>query len=57
VDIIGVGGVSSGAEALAFLQSGVTALQVATAVVKEGVSAFTRLKRELLDCLAPRAAL
>jgi dihydroorotate dehydrogenase len=57
VDIIGVGGVSSGADALAFLQSGVKALQVATAVVKEGVSAFTRLKRELLDYAEPRATL
>jgi dihydroorotate dehydrogenase (fumarate) len=57
VDIIGVGGVSSGADALAFLQSGAKALQVATAVVKEGVTAFARLKRELLDCAEPRAAL
>lgn len=51
VDIIGVGGVSCGAEALAFLQSGVKALQVATAVVKEGAPVFTRLKQELARCL------
>lgn len=57
VDIIGVGGVSSGADALAFLQSGIKVLQVATAVVKEGAGAFTRLKRELLDGAEPRAAL
>jgi dihydroorotate dehydrogenase (fumarate) len=47
VDIIGVGGVASGADAVGLLRSGLTALQVATAVVKEGVGAFTRLKREM----------
>jgi dihydroorotate dehydrogenase (fumarate) len=57
VDIIGVGGVSSGADALVFLHSGIKALQVATAVVKEGVNAFTRLKRELLESVEPWAAL
>lgn len=57
VDIIGVGGVSSGSDALAFLQSGVKAVQVATAVVREGAGAFTRLKRELVECAEPRAAL
>ena len=51
VDIIGVGGVASGADAVAFLQSGIKALQVATAVMHEGPTAFTRLKRELADCL------
>src|SRR5215470_5461282 len=56
VDIIGVGGVSSGADAFALLQSGVKALQVASAVVKEGVSAFTRLKQELASCMESRAA-
>lgn len=49
IDIIGVGGVASGADAATFLNSGIKALQVATAVVKEGVGAFARLKRELLD--------
>src|SRR5258705_13282467 len=47
LDIIGVGGVSSGAEAFSLLQIGIKPLQVDSAVVKEGVSAFTRLKREL----------
>ncbi len=56
LDIIGVGGVSSGADAFALLQSGIKALQVASAVVKEGVSAFTRLKQELASCMEPRAA-
>ncbi len=56
LDIIGVGGVSTGADAAALLQSGVKALQVASAVVKEGVSAFSRLKRELANCMEPRVA-
>jgi len=51
LDVIGVGGVSTGAEALTVLQSGVKAIQIASAVVREGVSAFTRLKRELADNL------
>jgi dihydroorotate dehydrogenase (fumarate) len=51
LDVLGVGGVSRGIEALTVLRSGVKAIQVATAVVKEGVGAFSRLKRELADCL------
>jgi len=54
LDVIGVGSVSTGAEALSVLQSGVKAIQIASAVVREGVGAFTRLKRELADCLELR---
>jgi dihydroorotate dehydrogenase (fumarate) len=54
LDVIGVGGVSTGAEALSVLLSGVKAIQVASAVVREGVGAFTRLKRELADCMELR---
>jgi dihydroorotate dehydrogenase (fumarate) len=54
LDIIGVGGVSSGAEALAVLRSGIKAIQIGSAVVKEGVNVFTRLKCELADCLESR---
>lgn len=57
IDIIGVGGVASGADAATFLNSGIKALQVATAVVKEGVGAFARLKQELLEYAELRAAL
>lgn len=57
VDIIGVGGVSSGADAAAFLHKGIKALQVATAVMNEGPHAFTRLKRELLGHEESHAAL
>ncbi|MBI3797607.1 MAG: hypothetical protein HY268_11665, partial [Deltaproteobacteria bacterium] len=51
LEVIGVGGVSSGAEALAVLRHGITAIQIGSAVVKEGVSVFARLKREMADSL------
>lgn len=54
LDVIGVGGVASGAEALAVLRSGITTIQIGSAVVKEGVGVFARLKRELADCLESR---
>jgi dihydroorotate dehydrogenase (fumarate) len=54
LDVIGVGGVSSGAEALVVLQSGIRAIQIGSAVVQEGVGVFARLKRELADSLASR---
>jgi dihydroorotate dehydrogenase (fumarate) len=56
LDVIGVGGVSTGTEASAVLHSGVKAIQVATAVVKEGVGAFTRLKQELSCSRVPMAS-
>jgi dihydroorotate dehydrogenase len=57
LDVIAVGGVSNGQEALTTLQSGSKAVQIATAVVKEGPAAFTRIKRELAQSmeLAPAA--
>lgn len=48
LEVIAVGGVSHGHEALAVLQSGVKAIQIASAVVKEGVSAFARIKNEMI---------
>jgi len=48
LDVIAVGGVSHGHEALAVLRSGIKAIQIASAVVKEGVAAFARIKSELL---------
>lgn len=53
-DVIGVGGVSSGAEALDVLRRGIKAIQIGSAVVKEGAGVFARLKRELADRLEPR---
>jgi len=47
LEVIGVGGVSSGPEALAVLQTGIKAIQVGSGVVKEGVEIFARLKQEL----------
>jgi len=55
LDIIGVGGVSHASEALTVLQNGIKAIQIGSAVVKEGVKVFTRLKRELAESLACRA--
>jgi dihydroorotate dehydrogenase (fumarate) len=55
LDVIGVGGVATGAEALRVLRNGVKAIQTASAVMREGVSAFTRLKRELADSIELRA--
>ena len=51
LDVIGVGGVSTGAQALAILQQGVKAIQVGSAVVKEGVGVFVRLKHELEELI------
>ena len=47
MDVIAVGGVSHGHEALTVLRSGIKAVQIASSVVKEGVSAFARIKSEL----------
>lgn len=55
LDVIGVGGVSSGAEALDVLLRGIKAIQIGSAVVKEGVGVFARMKRELADNLESRA--
>jgi dihydroorotate dehydrogenase (fumarate) len=54
LDVIGVGGVSSGTEAHAVLRSGIKAIQIGSAVVREGVGVFARLKRELADSLESR---
>ena len=47
LDVIGVGSVSTAAEALAVLQSGIKAVQMGSAVVTQGVGVFARLKHEL----------
>ena len=51
LDVIGVGGVSRGVEALIVLRSGIKAIQIGSAVVKEGVGVFARLRREMADSL------
>ena len=47
LDVIGVGSVSTAAEAVAVLRSGIKAVQMGSAVVTEGVGVFARLKHEL----------
>ncbi len=47
LDVIGVGGVSTAAEAFAVLHDGIRAIQLGSAVVKEGVGVFARLKHEM----------
>ena len=47
LDVIGVGSVSSTSEAGAMLQSGIKAIQIGSALVKEGVGVFARLKQEM----------
>lgn len=48
-EVIGVGGVATGIQALTVLRSGITAIQIGSAVVKEGVGVFARLKREIAE--------
>jgi dihydroorotate dehydrogenase len=52
--LIGCGGVSSGADALAKIQAGASLLQLYTAFAYEGPALLPRLKAELL--VAMRAA-
>lgn len=49
LDVIAVGGVAHGHEALAVLRSGIKAIQIASAVVREGVSTFGRIKSEMVQ--------
>ena len=44
LDVIGVGGVSTPSEALAVLRHGIKAIQIGSAVVREGMGVFARLK-------------
>ena len=50
--LIGVGGVSSGAEALAKITAGASLVQVYTAFAFDGPALVGRLKRELLEAMA-----
>ena len=49
--LIGVGGVSSGADAYAKFKAGATLVQLYTALTFEGPALITRIKRELLDLM------
>jgi dihydroorotate dehydrogenase len=49
LDIIGVGGVVSGKDAYAALQDGAKAIQIGSALVREGPEVFARLYREMAE--------
>ena len=50
--LVGVGGVSSGADAYAKIRSGASLVQLYTALAYNGPGLVARIKRELLECLA-----
>lgn len=50
--LIGVGGVSSGADAYRKIRAGASLVQLYTALVYNGSGFITQIKRDLLDCLA-----
>ena len=50
--LVGVGGISSGAEAYAKIRAGATLVQLYTALAFHGPSLVVRIKRDLLACLA-----
>jgi dihydroorotate dehydrogenase len=50
--LIGVGGISSGADAYEKIRAGATLVQLYTGLVYEGPGLVARIKRELLACLA-----
>jgi dihydroorotate dehydrogenase len=52
VTLVGVGGIASGEDAYAKIRAGASLVQLYTALVYEGPGLITRIKRELLDCLA-----
>lgn len=52
IPLIGVGGISSGAQAYAKIRAGASALQIYTALAYQGVSLVARILAELDDCLA-----
>ncbi|HUJ04342.1 MAG TPA: quinone-dependent dihydroorotate dehydrogenase [Rhizomicrobium sp.] len=49
--LIGVGGISSGADAYAKIRTGASLVQLYTALAYEGPGLVARIKRELLECL------
>ncbi len=50
--LVGAGGVGSGADAYAKIRAGASLVQLYSALAYEGPGLVTRIKRELLDCLA-----
>jgi len=56
VDLIGAGGIASGADILAKLRAGAQAVQLYSAMVFEGPGIVARLKAELLDIMTAEGA-
>src|SRR5690606_1247611 len=56
VDLIGVGGIASGADILAKLRAGAQAVQLYSAMVFEGPGIVARLKSELIEIMAAHGA-
>lgn len=52
LDLIGVGGIASGADAWAKLRAGASAVQLYTAMAYEGPAIVARIKRELMEIMA-----
>ncbi|MGZ5932719.1 MAG: dihydroorotate dehydrogenase (quinone), partial [Rhizomicrobium sp.] len=50
--LVGAGGVGSGADAYAKIRAGASLVQLYSALAYEGPGLVTRIKRQLLDCLA-----
>jgi dihydroorotate dehydrogenase (fumarate) len=51
MDIIGVGGISSGSDAFEFLLAGACAVQIGSAFAQNGISIFEKINTELVEIL------
>jgi dihydroorotate dehydrogenase len=51
IPLIGVGGISTGEDALKMIKAGATLIQVYTVLVMDGPDALDRIKRELATAL------
>ncbi len=51
IPIIGTGGIENGTDIFEHVLCGASAVQIGTILVEEGVGVFTRLARELAECL------
>jgi dihydroorotate dehydrogenase (NAD+) catalytic subunit len=49
IPIVGVGGISSGRDALEYVMAGATAIQIGSAVWMEGMDVFNRTCREMMQ--------
>ena len=56
IPLIGIGGIDSGAAAIAKLEAGATLLQLYTGLVYEGPSLLARIERDLMDMSSERSS-